>query len=139
MKMGDLIRVCYTACPKEISWDRMRREAYGAYGIEDHNKTVKKVLYCVTPSHEIESYAKDHGYDLVISHHPTYACRGIPHLIFHTALDCCEGGLNDMWRDHLGLHASSRHFDGRLGWSAGCLYPSDRSSRTGGRRRSPSS
>jgi putative NIF3 family GTP cyclohydrolase 1 type 2 len=40
----------------------------------------------------------------------------LPQLIFHTALDCCENGLNDMWRDHLRLKNTCQHFDGTLGW-----------------------
>lgn len=112
MKMGDLIRVCYGACPKDIAW--MQHEAYGEYNIEDHNKTVKKVLYCVTPTQQVQTHFRDHGYDLLISHHP-YPTK-VPQLIFHTALDCCEGGLNDMWRDHLELKNTYKHFDGTLGW-----------------------
>jgi hypothetical protein len=36
-------------------------------------------------------------------------------MVFHTALDCCKGGLNDQWRDALGM-TNTRHFDKNLGW-----------------------
>ena len=115
MRMSDLIKVCYAACPKEIAWTP--HEAYGEFNIEDHNKVVKRVLYCVTPTQQVQAYFLKHKYDLLISHHP-YPTRKIPQLIFHTALDCCEnGGLNDMWRDAVGLHLGYSHFDGMLGWT----------------------
>jgi putative NIF3 family GTP cyclohydrolase 1 type 2 len=112
MKMADLIRVAKSACPEEIAWTR--GEAYGEYNIEDYNKDVKKVLYCVTATPHVVDYFQKNGYDLLISHHPFRT--SVPQLIFHTALDCCEGGLNDQWRDHLQLKAPYKHFDGTLGW-----------------------
>jgi len=112
MKMSDLIRICYSACPKDIAWEK--GESYGEYNIEDHNKIVKKVLFCVTPTQQVIAHFHKHNYDLLISHHPFRA--HVPQLIFHTALDCCEGGLNDMWRDHLELKNNYKHFDGTLGW-----------------------
>ena len=51
--------------------------------------------------------------DLLICHHPFIV--EVPQLIYHTALDCCEGGINDIWRDHLGIK-DAKHFDGNLGW-----------------------
>ena len=112
MKMADLIRVAKSACSEEIAWTR--GEAYGEYNIQDYNKDVKKVLYCVTATPHVVDYFKKNGYDLLISHHPFRT--SVPQLIFHTALDCCEGGLNDQWRDHLQLKAPYKHFDGTLGW-----------------------
>ncbi len=92
----------------------IRDELYGEYNIENYGKTVKKVLYCVTPTREVLAHFYRHEYDLLISHHPFLV--PVPQLIFHTALDCCEAGLNDQWRDHIGLHVPYRHFDGTLGW-----------------------
>lgn len=113
MKMSDLIRICYGACPKEIAWSP--HELYGEYNIEDHNKTVKKVLYCVTPTQQVLAHFRKHGYDLLISHHPYLT--NVPQLIFHTALDCVEiGGLNTQWRDAIGMLPGYCHFDGTLGW-----------------------
>jgi len=114
MKMSDAIRVCKERIPKEIAWTQ--NEPYGEYNIEDGNKTISKALYCVTPTQGVLNLFKAGGYDLLISHHPFIAGKGIPQLVFHTALDCCEGGLNDMWRDHLGLKNPYKHFDGTLGW-----------------------
>ena len=113
MRMGDLIRSCYAACPRHIAW--MPGEAYGEFNIDDHNKTVKRVLFCVTPTQQVQVHFRKYKYDLLISHHP-YQTRDIPQIILHTALDCCEGGLNDMWRDHIELKNTCQHFDGTLGW-----------------------
>jgi putative NIF3 family GTP cyclohydrolase 1 type 2 len=112
MKMSDLIRVAKSACPEDVAWTR--REPYGEHNIFDYNQTVKKVLYCVTPTPHVIDFFETYQYDLLISHHPFPS--GVPQLIFHTALDCCEGGLNDQWRDHLELKAPYKHFDGTLGW-----------------------
>lgn len=100
--------------PKEDSWCR---EMYGIQGTPDLAKKINKVLFCVTPTFDVERYAKDNNYDAIISHHPIplVGDYGIPHFIYHTALDCCKGGLNDMWRDALGLQ-NSVHFDKNLGW-----------------------
>ena len=112
MKMTDLIQACKDSCPDSVSW--MVRELYGDFNIGDYMRDVKKVLYCVTPTKEVVDYFREHKYDLLISHHPFVV--DVPQLIFHTALDCCDGGLNDQWRDHLGILPPYQHFDGTLGW-----------------------
>ena len=112
MKMAEVIRLCKAACPANVAWTP--DEPYGEFNIGDLNKQVKKVLYCVTPTREVIAYVRSHNYDLLISHHPFRV--DVPQLIFHTALDCCEGGLNDQWRDHVGLLPPYDHFDGTLGW-----------------------
>ena len=113
MKLNDLIDILKKQIPKSAEWKSCRGEPYGAYNTKG-NPNITKVLYCVTATREIADYAKQQGYQLLISHHP-YVVSGIPQLIFHTALDCCEGGLNDMWRDALNVQNPS-HFDGTLGW-----------------------
>jgi len=110
MRTKDLVRICTEAIPEKIGcW---QGEQYGAYNL-GLLKNVKRALYCVTPTPEVVSYFKQKGYDILISHHPFRVT--VPQLIFHTALDCCEGGLNDMWRDHLGIK-NAQHFDSTLGW-----------------------
>jgi len=52
--LKNLIKVCYAACPKEIAWTP--QEAYGEFNIEDHNKVVRRVLYCVTPTQQVQAY-----------------------------------------------------------------------------------
>ena len=96
--------------PEKIGWSR--GETYGPANI-DPEKEIKKVLFCVTPTTEVVEYFKKNQYDLLISHHPFRV--SVPQIILHTALDCCNGGLNDMWRDFLGLK-DAKHFDGTLGW-----------------------
>lgn len=111
MKIEEVIEVTTRCIPRDIAWEA--KEAYGPYNIVPQSE-VHRALYCVTPTREVVKYAKENKYDLLISHHP-FVVSGIPQLIFHTALDCCEGGLNDMWRDALGVQGP-QHFDGTLGW-----------------------
>jgi putative NIF3 family GTP cyclohydrolase 1 type 2 len=111
--MSDLVRVAKAACPEATAWEQ--GEPYGEYNVENYHADVKRVLYCVTASHAVVRYAREQGYDLLISHHP-YIPPDFPTLVMHTALDCCEGGLNDIWRDHLKLAEPCQHFDGTLGW-----------------------
>jgi len=112
MDIQEIIQVTTSHIPLEVSWST--QEAYGPYHIPKDGLTVQRALYCVTPRASIVEYAKSHGYDLLISHHP-FVVAGIPQLVFHTALDCCDGGLNDMWRDALEVQ-EARHFDKTLGW-----------------------
>jgi hypothetical protein len=65
-------------------------------------------------------YCEANDYDLIVSHHPI-KINGFPQIILHTALDCTIGGLNDMWRDALGVR-DAKHFDKNLGW-AGAIDP----------------
>lgn len=117
MKLRDVIKTCSEAVPHHISWDQ--NEIYGEVNMDigDLNKEIKKVLYCVTPTHKIVNFYKKHEYDLLIAHHP-FPVRDprVKQLIYHTALDCCENGLNDMWRDALNLKGSYQHIDKTLGW-----------------------
>jgi len=112
-KIKDVVDLLNAGIPKKDSWVS---EQYGPYNIKDFAKPVKKVLYCVTATSEVVKYFSDNDYDLVISHHPFL--KNIPQLVYHTALDCCEGGLNDMWRDMLGVQ-NPTHFDRNLGWVGG--------------------
>jgi len=115
------------AVPLEVSWTV--DEPYGPYGIRDWQVAVHRVLYCVTPNEDVIGYFTRNGYDLLISHHP-FVVGKVPQLVLHTALDCCEGGLNDMWRDALGLQRAE-HIDGTLGWygSVGAITPQELSRR----------
>jgi len=110
MKIKDVISLLKEAIPYSHSWVQ---ESYGAYGIKNPEKEVKKILYCVTATSEVEHYFRAHKYDLLISHHP-FIVQGIPQLIFHTALDCCPNGLNDMWAKYLNVQ-DSKPFDRNLG------------------------
>ena len=106
----EVIEKLTRAIPREIEWSS--GESYGPFNI-DRNTDIQKILYCVTPTPEVIDYFYKNHYDLLISHHP-YVKR-VPQIILHTALDCCAGGLNDQWRDALGIK-NAKHFDGTLGW-----------------------
>ena len=95
-------------------------ESYGPFYVP-RDIEVKRVLYCVTPTPKVIDQFFDGKYDLLVSHHPYMATRyaipgmTVPQVILHTAMDCCEGGLNDQWRDALGVK-DAEHFDKNLGW-----------------------
>ena len=116
---------------KKYVWHRCANEAYGlALPADDsisENLLATKVLLCVTATSEVEYYAKLNNYGLVVSHHPMHI--DFPQVVLHTALDCCPGGINDLWAELLGLDMEkAHHFDGTLGWrgkfkaGAECLF-----------------
>jgi putative NIF3 family GTP cyclohydrolase 1 type 2 len=111
MKASDVIEMCLKRIPPTNTWSGTEGEPYGAFHVPPQLE-IKRVLYCVTPTPKVVKYFKDQGYDLLISHHPYIT--GVPQLIFHTALDCVKGGLNDMWADHLGL-VTNKRFNDNLG------------------------
>lgn len=118
MLAKDVISILTKNIPRAAEWSI--GEPYGAYNLT-LNQDIQKILFCVTPTSEVIEYFNDNKYDLLISHHPMLA--DVPQMIFHTALDCCEGGLNDVWRDALEVK-NAIHFDGTLGWS-GQIEPID--------------
>jgi len=112
MNISKIIELCEAAIPRSVEYSK--GEQYGNQNIEDTSVEAKRIAYCVTPSPGVDQWCRDNDIDLLISHHPV--ASEIPHLIYHTALDCCEGGLNDMWADALGMDKSNRIED-HLGWS----------------------
>ena len=116
MKTSTIINIFAEKVPEAIAWSR--GEFYGPNGV-DSEADIKKILFCVTPTEAVIKYFKKNQYDLLISHHPFRV--SVPQIILHTALDCCEGGLNDIWRDVVGVR-DAKHFDGTLGWH-GAIEP----------------
>lgn len=112
MKASDFINVLTIRLPKSGEWDKTSGEPYGPYSI-NLNQEINKVLYCVTPTIEVKDYFIKNKYDVLISHHPFIV--GVPQMVFHTALDCGIGGLNDQWKDFLKVK-NAIHFDQNLGW-----------------------
>jgi len=114
MQLGKLVEVCHAGIPQSSTWRGTAGEQYGGpFGVSDMDKDIRRVLYSVTHSVGVEHYAMLNAYDLTISHHPATSWR-LPHLVYHTALDCCEGGLNDMWAAAIGM-TTHNHFDENLG------------------------
>lgn len=111
MKMSEVIARLVTRVPNSETWSR--GEKYGPYNIVNDEAEVTKVLYCVTPTHDVVNEFRTKGYDLLVSHHPYVV--GVPQVVLHTALDCCLGGMNDQWRDAFDL-VDAKHFDRNLGW-----------------------
>lgn len=121
MTIIDIAEILYKRIPNSDTWSEGERyglssfdAAYRLAAAVGHQ--VKKVAYCVTtPDQEGLAWLRNNDYDLLIAHHPVNLSDAIPTMVFHTALDCCEGGLNDQWRDALGM-TNTRHFDKNLGW-----------------------
>jgi len=115
---NEVVRALCSRIPYKDTWSM--GENYGPYFVP-REIDIKRVLYCVTPGVKVVDQFFDGGYDLLVSHHPYIATRfadkdmSVPQVILHTAMDCCEGGLNDQWRDALGVK-DAKHFDKNLGW-----------------------
>jgi putative NIF3 family GTP cyclohydrolase 1 type 2 len=131
----ELTRTIEARIKETDAWHVCAQEPYGAFNLAPDAK-LERLLYCVTASPAAVEYFKKHGYDAMVTHHPIMArekeiltpeeffqesVSSIPQLVYHTALDCCEGGLNDYWRDFLGVK-DAKHFDVNLGW-AGQIDP----------------
>lgn len=112
MKLSEVKTVLHTAIPKTETWNRAEGETYGLHNAKGDIE-VTRALYCVTNSHQIINYAKKRGYDIIIEHHPFKIKSSVPTFVYHTALDCCDGGLNNIWADHMGIE--NVHFDDNLG------------------------
>ena len=110
LDIQEVLRLLLKRVPCSDSW---MQEAYGGQGTAV-DKDIKKVLWCVTAKQDMVPYCEEHGYDLIVSHHPIMI-TGFPQIVLHTALDCTIGGLNDMWKDALGVRGA-KHFDKNLGW-----------------------
>ena len=117
MNAGTALSKLIAACPLKDSW---LDEPYGAYYF-NFKKEVTSALYCVTPTKGVIEQFERGGYDILISHHPFIA--RVPQVVLHTALDCTKGGLNDQWRDAIGVK-NAKHFDDNLGWY-GEIEPTD--------------
>lgn len=119
MKSDLVVQALTQRVPYSDTWSQ--GEAYGPYTVR-RNVEIERVLYCVTPTQGVAEQFFSGRYDLLVSHHPYIANRfspykflDIPQVILHTAMDCCKGGLNDQWRDALGVK-DAEHFDKNLGW-----------------------
>lgn len=114
MTIDELIETLEKEIPQKDTWTRCADELYGECYILDGDKEVKKVLYCVTADEKIKEYFFKNNYDFLIAHHPFRIMR-VPMFIAHTAFDCCKNGLNDIWKDILGLK-NATHIVDNLGW-----------------------
>ncbi len=107
--------------PKTLScvWDND-----GIMVSADTSAQVKKILLALDGTNEVIEYAKNNGYDTVVTHHPLLfkgvksvspdsysgrrildaALNGISVLSFHTRADAGEGGVNDSLAEALGLN-----------------------------------
>ena len=116
METQKFIAKCLAAVPCTETWHGAGMEPYGVTSSFKHwPAEIKKILFCVTGSAEVDAYARANGYDAIVAHHPLHTGNSFPTMTFHTALDCCKGGLNDMWAEALGV-TKDKHIDENLGW-----------------------
>ena len=100
------------------SWDND-----GLMCCPDKDRPVRRVLVSLDATDEALSYAKDNGFDLVLTHHPlifkglrslnqfdvvgrrvlSAVCSGISVISLHTRLDAGKNGVNDILAEKLGL------------------------------------
>lgn len=120
MNIRNLYKELDARIPRSLSceWDND-----GLMCCPDGSKTVKKVLIALDVTGDVVEYAKNGGYDVIISHHP-FIFKGlkavddegyissklislvesrIAVMSFHTRLDAVEGGVNDRLCKLLGL------------------------------------
>ena len=112
MKVRELYSALEKRIPRSLSceWDND-----GLMCCPDGNREVGKVLIALDVTGEVVKYARDNGFNVIISHHPFiykglksvddegYVSKklisliesGISVMSFHTRLDAVEGGVND--------------------------------------------
>ena len=112
MTINELNKYMNERIPKTLScsWDND-----GLMCCPDGNREVRKALFCMDVTPNSIDYAIEHGYDVIISHHPLIfkgvktvsGDVGIPSRIiklikndisvmsFHTRFDAVDGGVND--------------------------------------------
>ncbi len=123
MTVRELYNVIDSFCPKSLScsWDNDGIMVSG-----DLDREVYKVLLTLDATIDALEYACDNGYDVIITHHPMLfrgmksvnetsvsgrrvlraILSGITVLSFHTRLDACEGGVNDVLMSRLGFEVN---------------------------------
>lgn len=98
----------------------------------DINMEVKKVLITLDVTRAVAEYARFHGFDVILSHHPLVfkplkqlSCEspnstiatdlfvhGVTVMSFHTRFDTAEGGMNDVLAEKLGFRVTGKFGDG---------------------------
>lgn len=127
--VGKIDGLFSAAAPKALSepWDND-----GVMLCGDLEKPVKKALFALEVRKQTAEYARDNGFDLIVTHHP-FIFKGISHitpenygvleilikngisvLSYHTRLDSAQGGVNDVLAQKLGL-SGVRAFGGESG------------------------
>lgn len=127
--IGQIDKLFSIIAPKSLSesWDND-----GVMLCGNLEKTVKKALFALEVRKQTAEYARDNGFDLIVTHHP-FIFRGISHitpekygvleiliksgisvLSYHTRLDSAQGGVNDVLAQKLGL-SEVRCFGGESG------------------------
>ncbi len=135
MTVRELYAILNEKIPPSLScpWDND-----GLMCCSDGKREVKRVLVTLDVTEAAIGYAKENGFDLIVSHHPmlfkglksvngeSYLGKktvelllaGISVMCFHTRLDAVEGGVNDTLCDLLGIENVEAFGDegiGRIG------------------------
>lgn len=128
MTIKELYRYLDSLYPRELScsWDND-----GIMVCGDENREVGRVLVALDANEKTLAYAVEHGFDVVVTHHPMLfrglksvsgssvpgrhtlvaLTNGITVLSFHTRLDAAPGGVNDALCAKLGLVADDSFGD----------------------------
>lgn len=97
----------------------------------DTSAEVKKVLLALDATHEVIAYAKNNGFDTVVTHHPmlfkgaksvtqdslsgrrilSAVMSGISVISLHTRMDAGEGGVNDALAQSIGFNPTESFGD----------------------------
>ena len=113
-----------------LSWDND-----GLMCCADGDKQVSRILVTLDVTEEAVEYAKENGFELIVSHHPlifrpigtvnedNLVAKKVIELIrsdiavmsFHTRLDALCGGVNDVLANALGLKDTEAFGEGNIG------------------------
>lgn len=125
MKTTELYSEIEKVIPPSLSceWDND-----GISVLPDKEHESRKILFALDLRNEVLSYAKENGFDTVITHHPLLfspvkeLCgqsivsekalflikNNIAAMSFHTRFDAMDGGVNDVLCDILGLKVTAK-------------------------------
>ena len=118
--------------PRELS---LSCDNDGLMCCSSDERAVGRILVTLDVTEEVIDYAKDNGFDLIVSHHPlifrpigalnsdNLVSRKVIELIrsdiavmsFHTRLDALHGGVNDVLANALGLKEIECFGEGNIG------------------------
>ena len=134
MKTAELYGKICEIIPEELccSWDN---DGLSVLPSKDHES--RRILFALDPTLSCIEYAKDNGFDTVITHHPLLfrplgelngsgavsrralklISYGIAHMSFHTRFDSYEGGTNSVICELFGIKDAVRF--GPLGEEVG--------------------
>lgn len=136
--VADLYSYFDKLMPKDLSeeWDND-----GLMVCPDKNAAVSGVLFSLDAGSDAIEYARDNGYNVIITHHPLIFNKiselsgesttsalaikallyGISVMSFHTRLDSVDFGVNRVLAERIGLGSICKLEENHAGGSIGCI------------------